>query len=141
MSETLRINRTPTFTETAISIHLNNNNNNIENINKFVIPKRKNISTSTISFFDIKKIRKDVFGEEIKRGGKHRISFKDKIIIDDFNEDKISNNENIENNKNIKPDIVEVIDIVSYKKDTKQMVYKSKDKIEENICCESCNII
>lgn len=141
MSETLRINRTPTFTETAISIHLNNNNNNIENINKFVIPKRKNISTSTISFFDMKKVRKDVFGEEIKRGGKHRISFKDKIIIDDFNEDKISNNENIENNKNIKPDIVEVIDIVSYKKDTKQMVYKSKDKIEENICCESCNII
>ena len=141
MSDTLRINRTPTFTETAISIHLNNNNNNIENINKFVIPKRKNISTSTISFFDMKKVRKDVFGEEIKRGGKHRISFKDKIIIDDFNEDKISNNENIENNKNIKPDIVEVIDIVSYKKDTKQMVYKSKDKIEENICCESCNII
>lgn len=141
MSETLRINRTPTFTETAISIHLNNNNNNIENINKYVIPKRKNISTSTISFFDMKKVRKDVFGEEIKRGGKHRISFKDKIIIDDFNEDKISNNENIENNKNIKPDIVEVIDIVSYKKDTKQMVYKSKDKIEENICCESCNII
>ena len=141
MSETLRINRTPTFTETAISIHLNNNNNNIENINKFVIPKRKNISTSTISFFDMKKVWKDVFGEEIKRGGKHRISFKDKIIIDDLNEDKISNNENIENNKNIKPDIVEVIDIVSYKKDTKQMVYKSKDKIEENICCESCNII
>ena len=141
MSETLRINRTPTFTETAISIHLNNNNNNIENINKFVIPKRKNISTSTISFFDMKKVRKDVFGEEIKRGGKHRISFKDKIIIDDFNENKIINNENIENNKSIKPDIVEVIDIVSYKKDTKQMVYKSKDKIEENICCESCNII
>ena len=139
MSDTLRINRTPTFTETSISIH--NNNNNIENINKYVIPKRKNISTSTISFFDMKKVRKDVFGEEIKRGGKHRISFKDKIIIDDFNEDKISNNENIENNKNIKPDIVEVIDIVSYKKDTKQMVYKSKDKIEENICCESCNII
>ena len=139
MSDTLRINRTPTFTETAISIH--NNNNNIENINKDVIPKRKNISTSTISFFDMKKTRKDVFGEEIKRGGKHRISFKDKIIIDEFNEDKISNNENIENNKTIKPDIVEVIDIVSYKKDTKQMVYKSKDKVEENICCESCNII
>ena len=139
MSETLRINRTPTFTETAISIH--QNNNNIENINKFVVPKRKNISTSTISFFDMKKTRKDVFGEEIKRGGKHRISFKDKIIIDDFNEDKISNNENIENNKNIKPDIVEVIDIVSYKKDTKQMAYKSKDKVEENICCESCIII
>ena len=139
MSDTLRINRTPTFTETAISIH--NNNNNIENINKDVIPKRKNISTSTISFFDMKKVRKDVFGEEIKRGGKHRISFKDKIIIDEFNEDKISNNENIENNKTIKPDIVEVIDIVSYKKDTKQMVYKSKDKVEENICCESCNII
>ena len=139
MSDTLRINRTPTFTETAISIH--QNNNNIENINKYVIPKRKNINSSTISFFDMKKVRKDVFGEEIKRGGKHRISFKDKIIIDDFNEDKISNNENIENNKNIKPDIVEVIDIVSYKKDTKQMVYKSKDKVEENICCESCNII
>ena len=139
MSDTLRINRTPTFTETAISIH--NNNNNIENINKYVIPKRKNISTSTISFFDMKKTRKDVFGEEIKRGGKHRISFKDKIIIDEFNEDKISNNENIENNKTIKPDIVEVIDIVSYKKDTKQMVYKSKDKEQENICCESCIII
>ncbi len=139
MSDTLRINRTPTFTETAISIH--NNNNNIENINKYAIPKRKNISTSTISFFDMKKTRKDVFGEEIKRGGKHRISFKDKIIIDEFNEDKISNNEKIENNKTIKPDIVEVIDIVSYKKDTKQMVYKSKDKEQENICCESCIII
>ena len=46
----------------------------------------------------MKKIRKDVFGEEIKSGWKHRISFKDKIIIDDLNEDKISNNENIRDN-------------------------------------------
>ena len=140
-SNNIPIIKTPTFTEES-SLQLQNlNSNNTFNISKFSHPKRKNISTSTLSLLDVKKIRKDVFGEEIKRGGKHRISFKDKIIIDEFNEDKISNNEKIENNKTIKPDIVEVIDIVSYKKDTKQMAYKSKDKVEENICCESCTII
>ena len=116
-------------------------NSNIIEITKFSLPKRKTQSTPVLSYVYTNQIRRDVFGEEIKRGGKHRISFKDKIIIDEFNEDKISNNENIENNKTIKPDIVEVIDIISYKKDTKQMVYKSKDKVQENICCESCIII
>ena len=140
-SNNIPIIKTPTFTEES-SLQLQNlNSNNTFNISKFSHPKRKNISTSTLSLLDVKKIRKDVFGEEIKRGGKHRISFKDKIILSDN-----SNNENKEEEKKkkkkTKVEIVEIIDIDSYKEQNKEMFYKSNGEIqvEENVCCESCII-
>ena len=143
-SNNIPIIKTPTFTEES-SLQLQNlNSNNTFNISKFSHPKRKNISTSTLSLLDVKKIRKDVFGEEIKRGGKHRISFKDKILILDNNNNKDNKEqENLnENEKNTKVDIVEIIDIDSYKEQNKKMFYKSNGEIqvEENVCCESCII-
>ena len=140
-SNNIPIIKTPTFTEES-SLQLQNlNSNNTFNISKFSHPKRKNISTSTLSLLDVKKIRKDVFGEEIKRGGKHRISFKDKIILSDNSNNENKEEEN-ENEKKTKVEIVEIIDIDSYKEQNKEMFYKSNGEIqvEENVCCESCII-
>ena len=140
-SNNIPIIKTPTFTEES-SLQLQNlNSNNTFNISKFSHPKRKNISTSTLSLLDVKKIRKDVFGEEIKRGGKHRISFKDKIILSD-NSNNENKEEEKENEKKTKVEIVEIIDIDSYKEQNKEMFYKSNGEIqvEENVCCESCII-
>ena len=85
----LQITKTQTFTEASSLILQNQNVNTTFNLSKFTYPKRKNISTSTLSVLEIKKIRKDVFGEEIKKGGKHRVSFIDIILISD-----IINNDN-----------------------------------------------
>ena len=140
-SNNIPIIKTPTFTEES-SLQLQNlNSNNTFNISKFSHPKRKNISTSTLSLLDVKKIRKDVFGEEIKRGGKHRISFKDKITLSDNSNNENKEEEN-ENEKKTKVEIVEIIDIDSYKEQNKEMFYKSNGEIqvEENVCCESCII-
>ena len=71
-----------------------------------------NQSTSTLTYVYINKIRKDIFGKEIKKGGKDKINFADNIILKD---DKI--NKNSENNIENKLDnIVEIIDVVSYLK-------------------------
>ena len=140
----IQIIKTPTFTETTVSLLQSQNINTTFSNSKFSHPKRKNISTSTLSLLDIKKIRKDVFGEEIKRGGKHRVSFKDKILILDNNNNKDNKEQDnlIKNKKNTKFDIVEIIDIDSYKEQNKKMFYKSNGEIqlEESVCCESCNI-
>ena len=85
----LQITKTQTFTEASSLILQNQNVNTTFNLSKFTYPKRKNISTSTETVLEIKKIRKDVFGEEIKKGGKHRVSFIDIILISD-----IINNDN-----------------------------------------------
>ena len=66
-----------------------------------------NQSTSTLTYVYINKIRKDIFGKEIKKGGKDKINFADNIILKD---DKINNIENKLDN------IVEIIDVVSYLK-------------------------
>ena len=58
-----------------------------------------NQSTSTLTYVYINKIRKDIFGKEIKKGGKDKIN-------------KSSEN-NIENKLD---NIVEIIDVVSYLK-------------------------
>jgi hypothetical protein len=49
-------------------------------INKFSLPKRKTQSTPTLSYSYTNKIRKDIFGEVIKKGGKHKISFADNAL-------------------------------------------------------------
>ena len=74
-------------------------------------------------------IRKDIFGEEIKKGGKHRISFVDYKMPSDDNIDKKT--------LDYKTDFAEVIDIMSYKAHTKKMSYKEVE-YEEKIYCNNC---
>ena len=65
----IQIIKTPTFTETTVSLLQSQNINTTFSNSKFSHPKRKNISTSTLSLLDIKKIRKDVYGKIIKLNG------------------------------------------------------------------------
>ena len=71
-----------------------------------------NQSTSTLTYVYINKIRKDIFGKEIKKGGKDKINFVDNIILKDDKINKSSEN-NIENKLD---NIVEIIDVISYLK-------------------------
>ena len=101
-------------------------------------PPRKTMSTPTLTI----KIRKDIFGEIIKKGGKQKISFKDNILLCD-NESN-DDSEYLSENKVIKNDtnFVEIIDVVSYKEQNKQMSFKGNGEIpnDEVVCCESCEI-
>ena len=72
-----------------------------------------NQSTSTLTYVYINKIRKDIFGKEIKIGKKHKINFADNIILKDDKINKSSEN-NIENKLD---NIVEIIDVISYQKE------------------------
>ncbi len=80
-------------------------------------------------------LRKDIFGEVIKKGGKHKISFADNALF--------SYKTNVNNIENKLDNIVEVIDVESYKEENKLNVYKSNGKIslEDAFCCSSCYII
>ena len=110
-------------------------NSNIIEITKFSIPKRKTQSTPVLSYVYTNQIRRDVFGEEIKKGGKHKISFADNALLI-----KNKNDENNENNVESKLDnIVEVIDVECYKEENKLNVYKSNEiHLDDVICCNSC---
>ena len=96
------------------------------------------MSTPTLTI----KIRKDIFGEIIKKGGKQKISFKDNILLCD-NESN-DDSECLSENKAIKKDknFVEIIDVISYKEQNKQMFFKGNGEIpnDEVVCCESCEI-
>ena len=110
-------------------------NSNIIEITKFSLPKRKTQSTPVLSYVYTNQIRRDVFGEEIKKGGKHKISFADNALLI-----KNKNDENNENNVESKLDnIVEVIDVECYKEENKLNVYKSNEiPLDDVICCNSC---
>jgi hypothetical protein len=110
-------------------------NSNIIEITKFSLPKRKTQSTPILSYVYTNQIRRDVFGEEIKKGGKHKISFADNALLI-----KNKNDENNENNVESKLDnIVEVIDVECYKEENKLNVYKSNEiPLDDVICCNSC---
>ena len=101
-------------------------------------PPRKTMSTPTLTI----KIRKDIFGEIIKKGGKQKISFKDNILLCD-NESN-DDSECLSENKAIKKDknFVEIIDVISYKEQNKQMFFKGNGEIpnDDIVCCESCEI-
>ena len=101
-------------------------------------PPRKTMSTPTLTI----KIRKDIFGEIIKKGGKQKISFKDNILLCD-NESN-DDSECLSENKAIKKDknFVEIIDVISYQEQNKQMFFKGNGEIpnDEVVCCESCEI-
>ena len=124
---------------TTINTTKNLKQQNIKNPKKttFLVP-RKTMSTPILSI----KIRKDIFGEIIKKGGKQKISFKDNILLCDneSNDDSecLSENKVIKNDTNF----VEIIDVVSYKEQNKQMSFKGNGEIpnDDIVCCESCEI-
>ena len=124
---------------TTINTTKNLKQQNIKNSKKttFLVP-RKTMSTPILSI----KIRKDIFGEIIKKGGKQKISFKDNILLCD-NESN-DDSECLSENKAIKKDknFVEIIDVISYKEQNKQMFFKGNGEIpnDEVVCCESCEI-
>ena len=125
---------------TTINTTKNLKQQNIKNSKKttFLVP-RKTMSTPILSI----KIRKDIFGEIIKKGGKQKISFKDNILLCD-NESDDDDSECLSEKKviNKKKNFVEIIDVISFKEQNKQMVFKgNKENINDDIvCCESCKI-
>ena len=129
----VKTNRNTDYTD---SLNLKQDvNSNIIEITKFSLPKRKTQSTPILSYVYTNQIRRDVFGEEIKKGGKHKISFADNALLI-----KNKNDENNENNVESKLDnIVEVIDVECYKEENKLNVYKSNEiPLDDVICCNSC---
>ena len=130
------INRNTDYTDSNISNIINNIS--IIKIKELSFQKLKTRSTSIITYSSTNEIRKDIFGEEIKKGGKQRISFADNILLKD---DIINKNcENITRNK--LDNFVEIIDVISYKKENKLNYYKSNSiaTYDDEICCESCII-
>ena len=83
------------------------------------------------------KIRKDIFGNEIKKNGKQKVSFADNKLLLNKEDD-----EDIENKKEC---LIEILNVESYKKYNKLMSFDYKDEKYiingENVCCESCLII
>ena len=124
---------------TTINTSKNTKTLSLKSVKKatFKVP-RKTMSTPTLTI----KIREDIFGEIIKKGGKQKISFKDNILLCD-NESN-DDSEYLSENKVIKNDtnFVEIIDVVSYKEQNKQMSFKGNGEIpnDDIVCCESCEI-
>ena len=100
--------------------------------------KTKTDSKQLIMLENVDNLRKDIFGNEIKKGGKQKVSFIDNPILNN------SENENLVNlNKSENEKIVEVVNVESYKEYNKLMLFNMKKEIYPNdtICCESCYII
>jgi hypothetical protein len=100
--------------------------------------KTKLDSNQLIMLENVDNLRKDIFGNEIKKGGKQKVSFIDNPILNN------SENENLVNlNKSENEKIVEVVNVESYKEYNKFMLFNMKKEIypNESICCESCYII
>ena len=109
----------------------NNKKNKINDQDNFInIPKKKFQSTPSLVLVKMK-IRKDIFGEEIKKGGKHRISFVDHKMLSDNNIEKKT--------MDYKADFAEIIDIKSFKDYTRKMSYKDVN-YDEKIYCRNCEI-
>ncbi len=91
--------------------------------------KSKTDSKQLIMLENVDNLRKDIFGNEIKKGGKQRVSFIDNPIL---------LNQNLERNLD---NINQTINIESYKEYNK-LIYKNKEIYEENerVFCESCII-
>ena len=122
------------------SEHLTINSNSKKSKNDSIGPlqskysqKEKNNNTSVgvihkTSTTEKINLRKDVFGNEIKKGGQHKITFAD---------DEIFKNENKDIKKN-KDNFIEIIDVESYKLDNQLLMLLEDRYPGENICCESC---
>ena len=76
-------------------------------------------------------IRHDLFGNEIKKGGKYKVTFSDQK-----NGDKIEEYFNEENDKKM----AEIITVDSYKKYNRIMNFSVDENNQEIICCKSCLI-
>ena len=127
------MNDVKTISNLTLAENSINNNDTKKNLDpeKLVnIPKKKFQSTPSLTLVKLG-IRKDIFGEEIKKGGKHRISFVDYKMPSDDNIDKKT--------LDYKTDFAEVIDIMSYKAHTKKMSYKEVN-YDEKIYCNNCNL-
>ena len=125
------MNDVKTISNLTLAENSINNNDTKKNLDpeKLVnIPKKKFQSTPSLTLVKLG-IRKDIFGQEIKKGGKHRISFVDYKMPSDDNIDKKT--------LDYKTDFAEVIDIMSYKAHTKKMSYKEVE-YEEKIYCNNC---
>ena len=108
-------------------------NDSIDPLQSKYSQKEKNNNTSVgvihkTSTTEKINLRKDVFGNEIKKGGQHKITFAD---------DEIFKNENKDNKKN-KDNFIEIIDVESYKLDNQLLMLLEGRYPGENICCESC---
>ena len=149
MSDESRYKNSINSETTTNSIIPSNSNKNILTMNnfKYTLPKRKPLSTPDLSLKMSNKIRKDIFGEIIKKGGKQKISFADNVLLSVIEDNEDNDNNNNDNNKNninknnvYKYDnIVEIIDVESYKNQNKFMNYERNNE-KEIICCETCNI-
>ena len=149
MSDESRYKNSINSETTTNSIIPSNSNKNILTMNnfKYTRPKRKPLSTPDLSLKMSNKIRKDIFGEIIKKGGKQKISFADNVLLSVIEDNEDNDNNNNDNNKNninkntvYKYDnIVEIIDVESYKNQNKFMNYERNNE-KEIICCETCNI-
>ena len=127
------MNDVKTISNLTLAENSINNNDTKKNLDpeKLVnIPKKKFQSTPSLTLVKLG-IRKDIFGEEIKKGGNHRINFVD---------DKMPSDDNIDKKTlDYKTDFAEVIDIMSYKAHTKKMSYKEVN-YDEKIYCNNCNL-
>ena len=100
------------------NINLNNNFNKDENSVNNNFKKNDNI-------------RHDLFGNEIKKGGKYKVTFSDQK-----NGDKIEEYFHEENDKKM----AEIITVDSYKKYNRIMNFSVDENNQEIICCKSCSI-
>ena len=85
-----------------------------------------------------KKLRKDLYGNEIKKGGTHKISFVDDPIITKIPRDKNSE----KNPKKQDEKVAEVIKVESYKMYNKLVMIFDREIVpcDERIGCDSCFI-
>ena len=100
--------------------------------------KSKTDSKQLIMLENVDNLRKDIFGNEIKKGGKQKVSFIDNPILNNFENQNYVNLNKSENEK-----IVDLVNVESYKEYNKFMLFNMKKEIypNESICCESCYII
>ena len=100
--------------------------------------KSKNDSKQLIMLENVDNLRKDIFGNEIKKGGKQKVSFIDNPILNNFENQNYVNLNKSENEK-----IVDLVNVESYKEYNKLMLFDIKKEIypTDTICCESCYII
>ena len=98
--------------------------------NNTLIEQNKNENNKLIILENTDDKRKDIFGNEIKKGGKQKISFIDNPIL---------LNQNLE----LKVDnINEIIYIESFKEYNKLMSFNTigKEIYPDSICCQTCFI-
>ena len=106
--------------------------------NNTLIEQNKNENNKLIILENTDDKRKDIFGNEIKKGGKQKISFIDNPIL-------LNNNSNDDKEKSLESEndkIVNIINVESYKEYNKLMSFNTigKEIYPDSICCQTCFI-